>query len=65
MVDAAYNKEQANMETIKNLQEEVATLTQLAEQQSMASANQDQRWVRPITCKTACKCYCVCIVFIT
>uniref|UniRef100_A0A3Q3D917 Cilia and flagella associated protein 58 n=1 Tax=Hippocampus comes TaxID=109280 RepID=A0A3Q3D917_HIPCM len=42
MVDAAYNKEQANMETIKNLQEEVATLTQLAEQQSMASANQDQ-----------------------
>ncbi|XP_061558676.1 cilia- and flagella-associated protein 58 [Phycodurus eques] len=42
MVDAAYNKEQANMETIKNLQDEVANLTQLAEQQSMASANQDQ-----------------------
>nr|XP_057942527.1 cilia- and flagella-associated protein 58 isoform X2 [Doryrhamphus excisus] len=42
MVDAAYIKEQAQMEMIKNLQEEVATLTQLAEQQSLASANQDQ-----------------------
>ncbi|XP_054611078.1 cilia- and flagella-associated protein 58 isoform X2 [Dunckerocampus dactyliophorus] len=42
MVDAAYVKEQAQMETIKNLQEEVASLTQLAEQQSLASANQDQ-----------------------
>ncbi|XP_061819203.1 cilia- and flagella-associated protein 58 [Nerophis lumbriciformis] len=42
MVDAAYVKEQAQMEMIKNLQEEVTGLTQLAEQQSMASANQDQ-----------------------
>ncbi|XP_077361207.1 cilia- and flagella-associated protein 58 isoform X1 [Festucalex cinctus] len=42
MVDAAYNKEQANLETIKNLQEEVATLTQVAEQAILAAANQDQ-----------------------
>ncbi|XP_057676108.1 cilia- and flagella-associated protein 58 [Corythoichthys intestinalis] len=42
MVDSAYNKEQANIETIKNLQEEVSTLTQVIEQQSLASANQDQ-----------------------
>ncbi|XP_077448840.1 cilia- and flagella-associated protein 58 [Stigmatopora argus] len=42
MVDNAYNKEQANIETIKNLQEEVSTLTQVIEQQSLASANQDQ-----------------------
>ena len=45
MVDAAHDKEKKDKEAIRNLKDEVANLTKMAEQQTGLSMRQEQRWV--------------------
>lgn len=43
MVDAAHEKEKRDKEAIKNLKEEVANLTNVTEQQTGSSVEQEHR----------------------
>lgn len=46
MVDAAHDKEKKDRDLIKNLKEEVTNLTQITDQQTGFSENEEHRWTR-------------------